>query len=104
MLSELLYADYFVLMSKTVGGLSNKFIKWMEVVECKGLKFDLWKTKVMNSGSIKDGLSKSNGDPCEVCSLVVKASSVLCVQCGRWFHSRCAEVRRVFKKFCLQEM
>ena len=49
-----------------------------------GFEISLGGTKVMVSSSItKDGFSNSKVDPCGVCSLRVKASSVLCVQCGR---------------------
>ena len=47
----------------------------------------------------KDGLSKSKVDPCGVCSMSVKANSDLCVQCGKWIHSRCTRVKRVTPKF-----
>ena len=45
-LSELLYADDLVLMSETIEGLRNKFLKWKEAFESKGLKVNLGKTKV----------------------------------------------------------
>ena len=31
--------------------------------------------------------------PCGICKCRVKASSVLCVQCGKWIRSRCALVK-----------
>ena len=40
-LSELVYANDLVLMTETIEGLRNKFIKWKEVVESKGLKLTL---------------------------------------------------------------
>ena len=46
-----------------------------------------------------DVLSKSKVDPCRVCRLRVKANSLLCVQCGKWFHGRCAGVKKVMAKF-----
>ena len=59
-LSELLYADDLFLMSDTIDGLSNKFIKWKETFESKGLKIILEKTKVMvSSGITKDDMSRS---------------------------------------------
>ena len=80
--SELLYADDLVLMSESVEGCWNKFMKWKEAFGSKGMKVNLGKDKVVVSGSITmDGLSKGNVDPCGVCSLRVKANSVLCVQC-----------------------
>ena len=40
-------------------------------------------TKVMVSRSITNNcLHEGKVDPCVVCSLTVKANSVLCVQCG----------------------
>ena len=72
------------------------------------MKVNLGKTKVTVCGCItQDGLSKSEVDPCEVCCLRVKANSVLCVQCGKWIHGRCAVVKKVtpnFKKIYMQEM
>ena len=99
-LSELLYADDLVLMRETIERLKNKFLKWKEASESKGLKVNLGKTKAMVSDSItKDGKSKSKVDPCGVCSLRVKVNSVLCVQCSKWIHGRCAGVKRVTPKF-----
>ena len=58
------------------------------------MKVNLCKTKVMVSGGItKDGMSKSNVSPCGFCSLRVKDNSVLCVQCAKWIHGRCAGVK-----------
>ena len=44
-------------------------------------------------------MSMCNVDPCTVCSLIVMADSVVCMQCGKWIHSRCAGVKRVTAKF-----
>ena len=83
-LSEWLYADDLVLMSETIEGLRNKFLKWKEAFESMGLKVNLGKSKVtVCSGITKDGMSKSKVDPCGICSLRVKANSVLCVHCGK---------------------
>ena len=59
------------------------------------------KTKVVvSSGITLDCLSKSVVDPCGVSSLrVTEAHSRLCLQCGRWIHSRCAGVKRVTPNF-----
>ena len=61
-------------------GLRNKFIEYKKVFESKGLKVNLGKTKVMVIGCItKDGLSNSKVDSCWVCTLRVKANSVLSI-------------------------
>ena len=99
-LSELLYVEDLILMSETIEGVRNKFLKWKEAFESKGLKVNLGKTKVMVSGGItKDGMSKSKVDPCGVCSMRVKVNIVLCLQCGKWIHTRCAGVKSVTPKF-----
>ena len=86
-------------MSETIEGLRDKFPKWKEAFESKGYKVNFWKTKVMVSGEIiKDGMSKTKVDPCVVCSLRVKANSVLCLQCGKWIHGRSAVMNRVPQK------
>ena len=51
-----------MLMSETIEGLRNKFVKWKEAIESKDLKVNLGKTNV---GSItKDGMSKNKVEPC----------------------------------------
>ena len=65
-LSELLYVDDLFPMSETIKGLRNRFLKWKEAFESKGLKVSLGKTKVTVCGSItNDGMSKSKVDPCK---------------------------------------
>ena len=63
---------------------------------------------MVSGGITKDDMSKSKFDPCRVCSLIVKANSVLCAQCGNWTHGRCAGVKmvspKVVKKFYIQKM
>ena len=99
-LSELLYADDLFLMSETIEGLRNKFLKWKEVFDSKGLKVNLGKTEVLVCGGItKDGMPKSKVDSCGVSSLRIKANSVQCLQFGKWIHGRCAGMKRATPKF-----
>ena len=44
-------------------------------------------------------MSKSKADSCGVCSLRVKVNSAKCLQCGKWIHGICAEVKRVTPTF-----
>ncbi|XP_044179666.1 uncharacterized protein LOC122961149 [Acropora millepora] len=64
----MLYADDLVLTSKTMEGLNEKFWKWKEAFESKGLKVNLGNTKVIVSGA--------EGEVTEI-------------------HGRCAKVKRV---------
>ena len=64
------------------------------------LKATFGKTEIIVlSGIARNGLSKGNVDPCGFCSLRVKVNLVLCLQCGKWIHGRCAGVKRVTPKF-----
>ena len=85
-----------VLMSEVIKVLRDKFLKWKEAFESKGLKVRVGNTNVMViSGITKGGLSKGKIDPSLVCCLIVKATSVLWVQCGKWIHVGCAGVKKV---------
>ena len=65
------YTDDLVLMNETIKGLDDKFLKWKEAFESKGLKVKLGENEVMvSSGLSQDGLSISNVGPCGVCSRV----------------------------------
>ena len=98
--NELLYADDLVQMRETIKGLRNRFLKWKEAFENKGLKVNLGKTTVMVRGGItRDSLSKSKVDMLDVSSLKAKANSVLCVQQGKWIHNKCVRVKMVTSKF-----
>ena len=55
--------DDLELVSEIIDGLWNKFRRWMEAFESKGLKDKFGKTKVMLSGgNRKDCLSRSKVD------------------------------------------
>ena len=63
-LSEFLYTDDLVLMSETIEGIWDNFLKWKEAFYSKDLQINLVKTKVMVCGGItKDCMSKSKFDP-----------------------------------------
>ena len=55
-LSELLYADDLALMSETIDGLRNKFLRWKDAFESKCMKVNIGNTEVMvSSGITQDG-------------------------------------------------
>ena len=45
LMNEILYADDLVLLSESTENLNEKFLKWKEAFESKGLKVNLKKTK-----------------------------------------------------------
>ena len=94
LLSEMLYTDDLVLMSKTKAVLREKFWKWKEAFESKGLKVNIERTKVIVSGA-EGEVSVSKVDPCGNCGKRVMTNSLLCVKCRKWIHGRCAKAKRV---------
>ena len=66
-------------------GLREKFWKWKEAFESKGLKVNLGKTKVVVSGA-EGEVTVRKVDPCGICGKRVMANSVLCVKCRKWIH------------------
>ena len=60
--NELLYADDFVFMSETMEDVKERFWKWKDAMESKGLKAFTKKTKVIVSGP-EGELFKSKIDP-----------------------------------------
>jgi hypothetical protein len=62
------------------------------VIERKGLKVNIGKTKVMVSGEGGERVV-SRIDPCGVCDKRVKANSVLCIGCKKWVYKRCSGVK-----------
>ena len=93
-LYELLYADDLVLMAETMEKLKAQFIRWKAAFEGKGLKVNLGKTKVVESGG-GEVVVLAKIDPCGVCSERTKVNCVRCKTCKKWIHARCARVKRV---------
>ena len=62
LMSEMLYVGDLVLTIETMKGLREKFWKWKEAFESKGLKVNLGKTKMVVSGA-EGEVSVSKVDP-----------------------------------------
>ena len=93
LMNEILYVDDLILMSESMN-LKEKFFKWKETFESKGLKVNLKKTKVLLSG-LKGEALKSKVDPCAQCDKKVMENLVKCTKCSKWVHDRCAKMKRV---------
>ena len=93
-LYELLYAADLVLMAETMEELESQIIRWKATFEGKGLKVNLDKTKVMESGG-GGRVVLAKIDPCGVCGKRAKVNCVRCKTCKKLVHARCARVKRV---------
>ena len=65
LMSDMFYADDLILTSETMEGLREKFWKWKEAFESKGLKVNIGKTKVVVSGAEAE-VTVSKIDPCGI--------------------------------------
>ena len=94
-LYELLYAAELVLMAETMEVLEAQFIRWKAAFERKGLKVNLGKTKIMDSGGGTGVAVLAKIDPCGVCGKRAKVNCVRCKTCKKWVHAWCARVKKV---------
>ena len=65
-MKQILYADDWVLMGKTMEELRENFNEWKEAFESKGMRVNLGTTKLMVSGMEEETFDR-NIDPCAVC-------------------------------------
>ena len=89
-INEILYANNLVLVGETMEYLMDKFLRWKEAFERKGMRV-LKKTKMMVRG-LEEKVTESKIDPCGVCERRVKVNTVFCTNCARWVHGRCTSM------------
>ena len=92
-LMELLYADDLVLCGESLNDVMDKYKRWKNAVEGKGLRVNVDKTKGMQLSFGKKS-SVLKVDPCGVCGERVGCNSIQCTKCQRWVHCRCSDVPR----------
>ena len=81
-----------MLLGESWEEVGNRYREWKEVLEGKGLKVNVQKTKAMKLGG-KKGMKAAEVDPCAVCRRRVMRNSIHCTVCGGWVHKRCSRVR-----------
>ena len=97
LMKEVLYAVDLVLVSETMEGLKEGFLKWRSALESKRLKLNLKKTKVMLCGS-EGEVIRSRIDLCGICGKKVTLNLVLCKECDQWINGRCSKLKKVTSK------
>ena len=77
----LMYVDNLVLICETKEEVRRRFVAWRSVLESKGLKVNINKTKVMRCA--QDVAPKeATVDSCSVCGKRVGVSLIHCTTCG----------------------
>ena len=91
---ELLYADDLMISAKSMEELLVKVQTWKTEMEKKGLRVNIGKTKIMESGINLDVMKKSGKYPCGVCqSGVGSSNAIFCGGCKRWVHKKCSSIK-----------
>ena len=101
LLNEILYADDLVLMSENLEDLRERFQRWRDALESKGLRINIRKTKMMVSGA-EGEVVRSRVDPRGVCGKRVVSNAVWCTLCKKWLHARCTKMNKVSCSFAQQ--
>ena len=92
-LMELLYVDDLVLCGESLNDVMDKYKRWKNAVEGKGLRVNVDKTKGMQLSFGKKS-SVPKVDPGGVCGEPVDCNSIQCTKCQRWVHRCCSDVPR----------
>ena len=92
-LIELLYADNLVLSGESLNEVMDKYGRWKNAVEGKGLRVNVDKTKGMQL-LLEKKSSVLKVDPCGVFGEQVGCNSIQCAKCQRWLHCHCSDVPR----------
>ena len=86
---ELMYADDLMISAESMEELLITVQTWKTEMEKKGLRVNMGKTKIMESGINLDVLKKSGKYPCGVCqSGVGSSNAIFCGGCKRWVHKK----------------
>ena len=92
-LMELLYVDDLVLCGESLNEVMDKYGRWKNAVEGKGVGMNVDKTKgMLLFFGRKSSVSKV--DPCGVCGERVGCNSIQCTKCQRWVYRRYSDVPR----------
>ena len=91
---ELLYADDLMISAGSMEELLVKVKTWKTEMEKKGLRVNMGKTKIMESGINLDVLKKSGKYPCGVCLTgVERTNAIQCDGCECWVHKKCSGIK-----------
>ena len=83
-----------MISAESMEELLVKMQTWKTEVEKKGLRVNMGKTKIMESGINLDVLKKSGKYPCGVCqSGLGSSNAIFCGGCKHWMHKQCSGIK-----------
>ena len=90
---ELLYVNDLVVIAKSLKELEVSYYASKNSIECKALRVNMKKKKVMASALSQDASFQSGKLSCGVCFKGVGVSSILCTLFNHWVHKRCSGLK-----------
>ena len=72
-----------MLTSESKDKVINKFNRWKDEMEQRGLKINMDKTKLMVTGKKAKEIIQSGRGPCRWCGRDVGVNSVFCIVCNK---------------------
>ena len=91
---EMLYADDLAIIAEILEKLEDKYLAWKNNIECKCLKVNIEKIKIMKSGTNEGPVFVCGKYLCGVCRKGVGVNSVYCSFYSHWLHKRCCRYLR----------
>jgi len=88
-----LYADDLVVIAETEDDLIKRLNEWKDLVENRGMRVNMNKTKVLISGKRQKVMQKSVRWPCGVCGRGVGNNSIQCTSCQKWVHRKFSGIK-----------
>ena len=90
---ESFYGDDLVLCGESLNEAMDKYGRWKNAMEGKGMRVNVDKAKGMQVLVGKKS-SVSKVDPCGFCGERIGCNSIQCTKCQRWVHRRCSDLPR----------
>ena len=82
------YADDLVIIANSLEELEEMYLAWKNNQESKGLRVNIGKTKIIESGTNEGPVFASGKYLCGVCNKGVGRNSIYCSFCKHWVHKR----------------
>jgi len=95
---ELLYVDYIKVITKTEDELITRVNEWKDNVESKGMRVNMYKTKVTISGERQKVRQKAVKLPYWVSSKGVGSNLIQHTDCQKWVHKKCSDIKGTMPK------
>jgi len=89
-------ADDLIVIAEIQDDLIKRLNEWkdnVDVVENRGIRVNMNKTKVLISREWQKLMQKAVRWPCGVCGRGIGNNSIQCTSCQKWVHTKCSGIK-----------